>query len=135
VAKIAASAPGYAPDTSTITLAPSGFAISSPGNFTTTTQSPNTSIQVTSGRPSQIFLTFADGQPIRGGLSVELSLTSSDPTVGTITVSPLDFTGSETPKSTAFDPVGSGSTSIGLEQPAGFSTLSTLGQITATVIE
>ena len=134
--EIVASAPGYAPDTSTITLAPSGFVISSPGNFTTTTLSPSTAIQVTSGRLNPIFLTFAGGQPIRAGLlSVNVAVTSSDPTVGTITVSPLTFSGNETTKSTALDPLGLGITVIGLEAPAGFTTPSNLQQITATVTE
>jgi hypothetical protein len=131
--QLTASAPGYSDGTATITLNPSGFVIISPGNFTTTTLSTNTTIDVRSGRLSPGTLTFVTAQALRGGLTVSVPVTSSNTNVGTITVSPVVFNAGAGQGLTEFDPQNVGTTTIALETPAGFSTPSNLQQIMATL--
>ena len=73
------------------------------------------------------------GQRIRGGLSVDVPVMSSNVAVGTITVSPLNLASHEFSLNTAFDPQGVGMADISIATPAGFDTPSNDQQITATV--
>ena len=131
-AQIETSAPAFATDTSTVTLSPSGFIINSPGNFSTNSFATNTSIQITSARLTPT-LSFVVNQPLRGGITADVEVTSSNPTVGSITASPLHFASGAGVASTAFDPSQSGTTTISVVAPAGFSAPTTFRQITATV--
>ena len=135
------TAPGYAADTSLITLTPSGFTFpNGTGNISTTTFSNNTSLGVVAARLNPD-LSYAQGQQIRGGLLVSVPIVSSDPIVGVmvdasnsqVLVDHLDFSGGDSSASVAFDPKEVGTTTISLATPAGFSTPSALRQITATV--
>ncbi len=130
--QITASAPGYTGGSSTVTLTPSGFSVVSPGDFTTTTVSPNTSVRVGSYRLNPT-LTVAQNQPLRAGLNgVAVDVTSSNTGVGTITISPVIFNQNDVNVGTAFDPAAAGQTTITVGTPAGFST-PTLTSIVATV--
>jgi hypothetical protein len=128
-----ASASGYNSGSGTVTVDPSGFIINSPGSITTTAAASNTTIQITPARLNSTTLNFAANQPLRGGLSVDVSVTSSNTSVGTITTSPLTFTGNTTAVNTAFDPLAAGTSTITVGTPSGFSTPSNFRQITATV--
>ncbi|HZL93037.1 MAG TPA: hypothetical protein VFB99_05310, partial [Vicinamibacterales bacterium] len=141
-ATIRTSATGYATDTSTITLRPSGFLLAT-GNLATTTFSANSTLQVvaeylTGATPP--YVSSGVRQAVRGGLSVDVSLTSSNTSVGRIVSSlnsaPIDhvtFNGGDSARSAAFDAIGAGNTVISLGMPAGFEAASTGQQITATV--
>ena len=131
--QITTTATGYATDTSTVTLSPSGFVIPVLGSFTTTAFSPNVSFQVSAARLEPGTLLWAASQPVRGGLFVPVPVTSSDSSVGTITTSPLLFGGNVLQLPTEFDPLNAGSTTIAVETPAGFETPGNRRQITATV--
>jgi hypothetical protein len=131
--QLTASAPGYNAGTATITLNPSGFIISSPSSITTTTASPNTNIVIASARLNPVTLGFVASQALRGGLTANVPVTSSNTSVGVITVSPVVFNGGDSQVSTAFDPQNPGTTTITLETPAGFSTPANFQSITATV--
>jgi hypothetical protein len=79
-------------------------------------------------------LDFVDFQSIRGGLTVNVNVTSSNTTVGTITTSPVVFAGGSTIGFTEFDPASAGSTTITVGAPAGFSTPATGVSAIVTVI-
>jgi hypothetical protein len=133
-AQIEATATGYATATSTITLQPSGFYLQAT-NITTTSFSTNTTVAVGVARLDPLTLNVAQAQPLRGGLlpPVNVAVSSSNPTVGTIVGSPVSFVGTDTSKSVAFDPANAGTTTISVTPPSGFSTPSNSQQITATV--
>jgi hypothetical protein len=131
--QLRATAPGYASGTGAATLQPSGFFIEDV-DFTTTSSSPNTPVKVGVAMLTPGSLTIQNTlQGIRAGLSVNVPVTSSNTSVGTITISPLAFSGGETRETTAFDPVGGGTTDIRVAQPSGFSAPAAQTQITATV--
>src|SRR6185503_4627257 len=134
---VTVSAPGFVTSTSTMTLTPSGFAINSPGNFTTTTFSTPTTIQALPYRLAPGTLTLVTNQTVRGGLTVNIPITATDqtggPGVGVITASPLVFVGGDTFKQTTFDPAVAGTSLIALGTPTGFSTPANAPTPTATV--
>jgi hypothetical protein len=78
-------------------------------------------------------LLYAEFQPVRGGITVNVDVTSSIPSVGVITSSPLVFTGGVSFLATAFDPIALGATDLTIEVPPGFSPSGTFRVITATV--
>jgi hypothetical protein len=131
--QIRTTASGYATDTSTVTMVPSGFIVDFPGNFSTDAFALNRSIGIASARLTPGTLAWAQNQPVRGGFSVDVDVTSSQPAVGTITVSPLEFANGDGSQTTAFDPIGDGVTTIAVGTPTGFSTPSTFRTISATV--
>ena len=132
-ADLIAEGTGYATATSTATVEPSGFIINSPGNFGTSAGAANTSIQITPARLNPVTLNWAANQAIRGGLTVEVPVTSSNPAVGTITIGTLGLGPAATSATTAFDPLAPGVATISVGVPAGFSTPGNFRQITATV--
>ena len=126
------SAPGFTSATNTVTLASSGFYIST-SSFTTTSLSPDRSVSITSAalRPDD---SFSRTQLVRGGHTIDVVITSSDDTVGSITNSPVTFTGGSSSSSAVFDPSAVGTTDISVVQPSGFTAPSNRNtSITATV--
>ena len=132
-ATITFTAPGYASETTTITLRPSGFIINSPTSLSTNTLAANTSVQIASARLNPTSFAFEATQAVRGGASITVTVTSSNTNVGTITVSPVSFTGGVSTVNTGFDPVGEGQTVVTVGTPIGFSTPTNFQQFTATV--
>ncbi|HKE42925.1 MAG TPA: Calx-beta domain-containing protein [Steroidobacteraceae bacterium] len=130
---LTASAPGYATDTSIVTLTPSGFIINSPSLINTNTFAANSTVQITAARLAAGTLMFNANQAVRPGVTVQVPVTSSDTNVGTITVSPVSFTGNVGTVNTAFDPAGAGTSTITVGTPAGFDTPANFRTITATV--
>lgn len=117
---ITATAPGFNDATATITVTDSGFYISSPSAISTTTFSNNSNVNITAARLN------GDGssstsQEVRAGLTVDVSVASSNLTVGEITTSPVSFqAGDGASNSTQFDPKAAGTATISMTQPAGF---------------
>jgi hypothetical protein len=140
-ALLQATAPQYATDTSNVIFRPSGFYISSPGNFTTSTFSSPTGISVLAAALNPTTLVPLLSQSLRATLSVDVPIASSSPSVGTIVTNdanhtPIDhvtFVGGDSSKTAAFDPSAGGVATISLTTPTGFSTPSSGEQITATV--
>lgn len=128
------SAPGFNSATCTVTVDPSGFIVQT-SSFTTTPSSPNTTISIypailTPG--SLTYIAAAELNPSVG--TVDVSITSSNTTVGTITSSPVVFTGGSSVQTTAFRPLTNGTTNLILGiAPTGFSTPSQDQQIAVTV--
>jgi hypothetical protein len=130
---LTATAAGYDSGNSNVTVYPSGF-ITFNGNFTTSAGAANTSIGVYAAVLDPTTLNYYTwGQGIRGGLTVNVPVTTDSAAVGTITTSPVTFTPNTSNVATQFDPVGAGTTVISVGVPASFSTPSNYRQITVTV--
>ncbi|MGD9714490.1 MAG: beta strand repeat-containing protein [Thermomicrobiales bacterium] len=136
--QITVSAQGYVSATSTATFTPSGFVLGSPsGNFSTSTLSPDTGVSVL---PVQLdtALNIIPGVTgrIRGGKSVNVTVTSSNTTVADILNGPSAFTGGNTSGSNlAFHPKAAGTAQIVVGVPTGFSQPNTGTSVTATVTQ
>jgi hypothetical protein len=130
---ITASAPGYAPDVITVEVRPSGFIINTPQSITTTAGAANTNIQITPAMLDPLTLNWQQNQAVRGGLNVNVTVTSSNTAAGTITVSPVAFAPNANTGATAFDPAASGVSTIAVVPPAGFDIPSSDRTIVATV--
>ena len=120
----------------TVTLVPSGFIING-SDFSTTTQSPDTALQVCVVHLDPTTLNETGvGVGLRPGfLGTTVSLASTTPAVGTIVAPTVPFTAGDTCQSTAaFHPVRVGTTILRITgSPSGFVTPSDFQQITATV--
>jgi hypothetical protein len=128
-----AQAAGYDDRQSTVSVMASGFHLWSPGDtFSTTVFSDDTRIQVRSYRLTSTG-TLSTTQELRGGIDpVEVSVTSSAPIVGTITTSPLTYTGGSGDLQSAwFQPQTAGQTDITIGHPEGF-TVPSNGRTTTT---
>ena len=125
------SAPGFAPVTRTINVWPSGFVeyYYSQSQLNSTTFSANIGLSVRSAMLYPDDASYADiywntpsaYQAVRGGYTVQVAVTSSNPSVGVISESPLTFNGGQGNVETQFDPVSAGEAVISVGQPAGFS--------------
>ena len=129
------SAPGYSNATMNITVGPAGFVIYQPGNFSTTTFSSTTGIQIQPAYLSPGTLNVLGYAAVNPGIaSPQVVVTSGTPSVGTVT-SPVTFAAGASFVNSTFQPSTAGSTTISINTPAGFSTPSSAAsqQITATV--
>jgi uncharacterized repeat protein (TIGR01451 family) len=131
-ATLTVQALGYTPDTSTVTVDPSGFILNM-NDITTTAGAANASLRIDAARLNPASLNWVTSQDVRGGLNVNVTVTSSNTAVGTIVGSPVAFAPGDSFKTAAFDPAATGTTTIAVTTPAGFSTSSNFRSITATV--
>ena len=72
-------------------------------------------------------------QAVRGGLTVSVGMSNSNPTAGVLTINPLVFTPGTAILNTLFDPDAAGVTVISIQTPPGFSTPSGAQQVNVTV--
>lgn len=72
-------------------------------------------------------------QPICGGLTVNVALSSSNPSSGTIPINPVGFAPNTFQANTAFDPLVPGALIISLNRPPGFDAPSILQQVMGIV--
>jgi hypothetical protein len=134
---ISAAASGYKSDTATITHYPTGFGHLQGTTLSTTSFSPNSTVNVYALvlHPTTLnFYTY--GYNVRPGVTINVPVTSSNTAVGTITTSPLTFSSTTSyGLPTQFDPAAEGTTTIDIGTPAGFTTPTPLErhQINATV--
>ncbi len=120
VTTLTAFAPGFTPVSSTISVTPSGFYISSPNAIDTSTLSDPQSVRIEVGRLRPAASGIQRGQ-IRAGLSVTVPIELADPGVGTLLDTPLIFEGGDSSfPAVRFSPQSPGSTAIDISQPAGF---------------
>lgn len=126
---ITASAPDFTDATSTVALGPSGFVLSQSlpltqqGIYNTTTISSNATLNIVPVVISPAPNSFPQQQQLRGGLSaIAVPVTSTNPSVGKITSSPLIFNGGDSTKATQFQPVATGTTDVVVGVPEGFGT-------------
>lgn len=131
------SAPGYKPVTRAIKVWPSSFVEwnYSASALNTTTFSNTTELSIRSSvlypedeaNSSYWWNTPYTYQAVRGGLTLQVPVVSSNNSVGIINSSPLVFTGGQTVQSTHFTPLASGSTQVNIGQPAGFTSAASGG--------
>jgi len=126
-------ASGYNDGLSNVDVDPSGFVIFTPSNFTIDENAANRNIQLRSSRLNPVTLYRAADQRVRGGLTVNVALSNSNTSAGTIVTNPVVFNPNISIVSTQYDPVAPGVSIISLNTPPGFDTPSNLQQITATV--
>ena len=137
--QLIASAAGYNSSTLPVSVTPSAFWIWAPGfaqSFTTNSFAVSSTVLVSSIRLTPALLSAGE-QELRGGLTVDVDVTSSNTAVGTITTSPVAFVGGTgARKQTAFDPQGAGVSTLSIPVPVpGFSIPPTaLQTVTATVV-
>ena len=134
-AQLTATAAGYTNGTATVNLTPSGFQWFQVGNLNTTTFSPDTTVSLIAGSLDPNTLTLQTFQNVRTGLTVNVTVTSSNAAVGTIVTSPVVVAADTNFGSTTFHPVGAGTTNLVITTPAGFTTPNPSGatSIAATV--
>jgi hypothetical protein len=142
---ITASSPSFGSVTTPIQLVPSGFVIAS-----TCAASPISTTPLSADTPVAVYAVALDpstlndtdlisgcyprGLPLRFGAgSVTVNITTADPSVGTITTSPVTFNPGDASQSTAFHPVAVGNTNVNLSPVTGFSTPANYQQIAAAV--
>lgn len=121
-------APGYSDATVTVTVYASGFILSK-ANFSATPGS-DTSVSIAPAVLLPGTMGVYDVQPLRPGVTVQIPITSSDTTIGTV-VSPVSISGLS--GSTTFHAIAAGSTNLAITAPVGYSTPNSFQQITATV--
>ncbi len=127
-----ATASGYQTGSASATLHPSGFILNT-NDFTTNTFAPNVTIRIDASRLSPTNLHWAQTMEVRAGLTVPVTVTSSNTGVGTIVGSPVSFSGGDLFKNVAFDPQSSGTSTVSITTPTGFSTPGDFQSAVATV--
>lgn len=128
------TATGYADGKCQATVSPAGFIISSPSDFTRTLDASDVPVYLYSVGLDLTTLDLMYYLPVRGGLTVNVAVTSSDPVVGLIGPSPVTFSGGHDWRSTSFDVLAVGVTDIGVSTPSGFATPS-YGQFVRATVE
>jgi hypothetical protein len=131
------SAPGYSNDTAVVTVNPSGFSFAGSNNsgLNTTAGASPTTLQIYPTILNPGTLTYStDNAAVSPGVApLSVTVTSSNTNAGTITTSPIVFNGGDGPKPTTFKPNATGTSTITIVPPAGFSTPTQYQQINATV--
>ena len=114
---------------SAVDVGPSGFSFGSYGSnaiLDTTTFSPDENIEVESfllyDSESGTLHNYRDRQSVRGGHTVTIDPTNSNPTVGVV-VSPAVFTGGSDTETLVFDGLVAGTTILDIVHPAGHTEL------------
>jgi hypothetical protein len=132
--QVTLSAPGYDSAVIEVVVDPSGFVFYGPYSdheLNTNSSAANIALNVYAMRLNAD-LTPAVQQEVRGGLTVNVPVTSSVPAVGTITTSPVVMQAvadvNVTAGTTQFDPVSGGTTTLAVVAPAGFETPNTVSQ-------
>jgi trimeric autotransporter adhesin len=127
---------GFGNTTGTVTLARSGIVIAGPfgmGNPVQTTQgSAPSQLTVYSGWLDDA-RNFKEQQAIAGTSAVTVTVSSQNPAVGTITVSPVSIAPGWPSAATAFQPAQQGTTTISVSQPPGFTVPAAFASLTAEV--
>ncbi|HXS93824.1 MAG TPA: hypothetical protein VN736_04410 [Candidatus Limnocylindrales bacterium] len=144
-ATITASMPTFNPGTLTVAMAPTAIGLNASGDsvpvpqqtgqFTTTTQSPPTTIT-----PQILILSGSTPQPtglaLRAGLGpVQFDIVSSNPSVGAISGSPITLSAGQYAQqpTVAFTPQTEGQTTVSVVTPAGFTAAPGLSSLSVNV--
>ena len=136
VVNFRASSPGFGDVNGSVTLTRSSFVVSGPfgvgTDFFTTTGAASSPLTLRSTRLDASF-NPVDPQAVRGGLTLDVAMASATPATGTITGSPVRFTGGVGTATAQFQPAGVGTSLISLTPPTGFSSAASGGSLTVTV--
>jgi hypothetical protein len=134
---LTASATGMTNATTTVTLSPAGFQLSSPGgigvDFTATAGAADTPLLVSAVRLDSSNNPQPGAMRIRGGLSATVPITSSDTNIGTIVGTATIAAGTTNSSAASFHAVNAGNTTLAVGTPSGFSMATSGRQLVATV--
>jgi hypothetical protein len=136
--QLTATATGYQSGTANVALTPSGFLIDGGkgigADFTTTPApySNDTHLTLTAYRLDPQLNPVA-AQPLQGGIFVEVPVTSSNHSVGADPGSATFIYGNSINTDLSFHPIANGTTLLAVQQPAGFATPNSGGQLNAVV--
>ena len=106
-----------------ITLAPSGFVLTSSNGIGAdfgTIVGQNTTLHVQSAQLDPVSHAVVNLQQLRGGTSVSIAVNSQNTVVGTIVGSPFLFNGGDQSDAVSFAAAASGSTQLSVPAPSGF---------------
>jgi hypothetical protein len=131
------SAPGYSNGTAVVTVDPSGFSFAGFNNsgLNTTAGANPTTLQIYPTILNPGTLTYDSNNVLvnPGVAPLNVTVTSSNTTTGTITTSPVVFNGGDGSKQTTFKPNAAGTSTIMIVPPQGFSTPTQYQQFNVTV--
>ncbi|HXZ78760.1 MAG TPA: choice-of-anchor D domain-containing protein [Terriglobales bacterium] len=123
---LTATAPGYAPGTLTVNLAPSGFVIHSPNgigqDFATSLAQGAKNLTIESWQLDSSTLQRVAPQGLRGGASVGVPVSSSSTAVGSLSPASVLFSAGAGVVNVTFTPASVGTTQLALTEPPGFAT-------------
>jgi hypothetical protein len=133
-----AQATGYNSRTAMISLAPSGVVLAGPVGL----DFPMFSASIAEGPKTLTVYTaqltssnqYADIQTLRGGMSVVVSHTNTNPNAGTVTPASVTINGGSNSAALSFNPSNTGVTLITVSKPTNFGLSSNKKTVTATVI-
>ena len=131
-----ASAPGFANSSGTVTLAPSGLILARSGMGVPTlltTTGAKTDLLVYSAL-LDAEMSFVHPQPVAGGRSVSVTVTSSNVRVGAAVPAGVTIAGGSASASIEFRPLMAGETTLSLNVPQGFSVPAQFGRVATTVL-
>lgn len=132
-----ASAPGFANGSGTVALAPSGVVLARSGmgvpTFLTTTGAAKTNLVVYSALLDSE-MNFVHPQPVAGGRSVSVTVTSSNVKVGAVVPAAVTIAGGSASAGIEFRPFMAGETTLSLNVPQGFSAPAQFARVSATVM-
>jgi hypothetical protein len=131
--QLTAQAAGYNDATLPVQIDPSGFVILSPTSLNTSVFASPTNVSLRSSLLNPVTLNRAQDQSVRGGLTVPVTISNSNPATGSLTVNPVSFASNTFSAITQFAPQNGGTSNLSLSTPAGFSTPSNLQSIPVTV--
>ncbi len=132
------NAPGFSGSTAKVTLAPAGFAMKTPAKLGadsfSTTAGPfgRVKIYVYSVMLDPSF-NFVAEQPVAGGQTLSINVTSSNNAVGILSESLITIAGGFSAATTYFQPAAPGNTTLALNVPNGFLAAPKLGTVNAVV--
>jgi hypothetical protein len=130
-----ADVPGFGTGTGTVTFRPSSILIAGPyglGNsISTSTGSATVDLTIESAMLADATPTYLV-QPVAAS-PVSVNVTSSTLSVGTITVSPVTIPAGSAGATSGFQPGSSGSSTLSVNVPTGFSVPAAYGSVVATV--
>jgi hypothetical protein len=123
-ATVTATAPGYNSGSGTEILTPSAIVIAGPQGvgitFNTPLASGNQPLSISTAQIDSSG-NFIETQPLAGTAALTVTLTNSNPAVGTVPATATITPGTDT-VTVQFHPLTVGTTTIGVNQPAGYST-------------
>ena len=132
-----ASAPGFAGGSGTVTLTPSGVILIRSGmgvsTLLTTTGAAKTDLVVCSALLDSE-MNFVRPQPVAGGRSVSVTVTSSNVKVGAAVPAAITLDGGSARASLEFRPFTAGETTLLLNVPQGFSVPAQFARVATTVM-
>ncbi|WP_455202061.1 hypothetical protein, partial [Kaarinaea lacus] len=127
-------ASGYDDAIVPVTVTPGALYLSS-SDINVADDAPNVTMSIRSARLNPVTWRWERTQSVRGGLTVSIAFSNTDPSVGIVTPNPLVITGGNSLYTTEFDPLSAGVTEISLIPPVGFTPVAGSEPIRATVTQ